>query len=295
MAGTTRKDHGLFDHPHLQQEPPRRTGRVRVTAIVRGIWTFALMVVLLFAAADSAMADHTYLPWKIFKFTGAPAAMQAEMKQFEIYEDGALYFRLNSVTPAGNLADTVIGFMNTYNPNACSARYLDKVKNPKVGQTYGPYYMEAGIHKSYYYSRATTTLYELEIEYHPQLTPNDAEPNDLTTSASDIGDIDRNEHITGHLGYLGCQHNKHDYIRFGMLSTGNYQVKIHYDPAFRDKPDCKVWFALHDDTASDWVLEHEGPADVTLGPIAFHAGRKYLVSMESSDGCFDRVYESYTM
>ena len=299
MARTKRKDHGLFDHPNLPQGPPRRTGKLRMISLVRGIWVLALAIITSVIAPGVAMADHTYLPWKIFKFTGSPAAGVQDRHDFTIDQDGALYFTLKSFTPGAEVPGWTpvleIGFYPK-NQSLCPFRYASTTKDPPGGTTFGPYYVAAGAYQSVYsLVGAATTGYELEIAYHPQLIPNDVELNDSPETAQNVGDIYPGEHMTGHLAYLeggvsGCKHNKHDYIRFRMLSTGNYQVRIHYDPAFRDKPGCVVWFALHDDTASMWVLNHTGPADVTLRPIAFHAGRQYLVSMESSDGCYTMTF-----
>lgn len=259
--------------------------------VVRGMLSLLLAMVTVGFAAGDAIPDHSMQPTNNYVFTGAPAASTAHMQDFTIANDGALYFKLKSVTPAGTQAKPItVGFMTTTNPNTCSDRYISRITNPTVGQTYGPYYMEAGTYKNYYYhSGVATTSYELEIAYHRQLTPNDTEPNDSMQAPWDIGNITLNTPIAGHLGYLGCKQNTHDYIRFGTLSSGNYRVKIHYDPAFRDKPDCVVWFSLHDDTASSWILSHTGPADVTLGPIAFNASHKYTVSMQSSNTCYHYI------
>ena len=259
--------------------------RMKMMTVVRGMLSLLLAMVTVGFAAGDAIPDHSMQPTNNYVFTGAPAASTAHMQDFTIANDGALYFKLKSVTPAGTQAKPItVGFMTTTNPNTCSDRYISRITNPTVGQTYGPYYMEAGTYKNYYYhSGVATTSYELEIAYHRQLTPNDTEPNDSMQAPWDIGNITLNTPIAGHLGYLGCKQNTHDYIRFGTLSSGNYRVKIHYDPAFRDKPDCVVWFSLHDDTASSWILSHTGPADVTLGPIAFNASHKYTVSMQSSN------------
>ena len=290
MAGTKRKDHGLFEHPNLPQGPLHVLCGASKISLVRGIWILALAIITLAISVRDALPDHSYLPQKIFNFTGSPAALHLEMKEFVIYEDGALYFRLKSLAPAGTAADTV-GFVSTNDP-ACPARYFTTVKNPTVGQTYGPYYMEAGTYKSYYLS-AATTLYELEIEYHPQLTPNDAEPNDLTTSPSDIGDIDRNEHITGHLGYLGCKHSKQDYIRFGVLTSGKYRMNIHYDPAFSAKTGCEVCLFLSNESPYFPILNRCGPPDAAeLGPVDFKAGNKYLITIWSSMLCYDEMADS---
>lgn len=263
--------------------------------VIRTFSLFLLAMAMVISAAGDALSDHSYLPQKTFNFNGSPAALQLEMKEFVTYEDGALYFRLKSLAPAGTPADTV-GFVSTNDPYACPARYYTTVKNPTVGQTYGPYYMEAGTYKSYYLSSAATTLYELEIEYHPQLTPNDAEPNDSTTSASDIGDIDRNEHITGHLGYLGCKHSIQDCIRFGVLTSGKYRMNVHYDPSFGAKPGCEVCLFLSSESPNIPMLSRCGPPDATeLGPVDFKAGNKYLITLWSSTLCYDEVADSGTM
>jgi len=275
----------------LQWLTPSAKGMYMIP-VVRGVLSLLLAMAMVVFAAGNAMSDHDIQTYT-FVFTGSPIARTPEMKNFTIHNDGAFYFKLKSATPAGTTANPItVGFFPTTNPNTCSDRYISRIENPTVGQNYGPYYMEAGTYKSYYYhSLGVATTYELEIEYYRQLTPNDVEPNESLATASDIGNISPNDHITGHLGYLGCKQNKHDYIRFGMLSSGNYRVNIHYDPTFSAKPGCVVWFNLYDETAGSWPLSHTGPKDVTLGPIAFQAGRDYIVSMESSSTCYDIFYE----
>lgn len=261
--------------------------------MVRGVLSLFMAMAMVVFAAGNAMSDHSTQPTNTYVFTGSPIASSPDMHDFNIANDGALYFKLKSVTPAGTQANPItVGFMATTNPNTCSDRYISRITNPVVGQTYGPYYMETGTYKSYYYHLGVaTTSYELDIEYHRQLTPNDTEPNDSVATAWNIGNITLNTPISGHLGYLGCNQNKHDYIRFGMLSTGNYKVNIHYDPTFSDKSGCVVWFSLLDVTAGSWPLSHTGPTDVTLGPMAFQAGRQYVVSMQSSNTCYDSIYD----
>jgi hypothetical protein len=141
MARTKRKDHGLFDHPNLPQGPPRRTGELRMISLVRGIWVLALAIITSVIAPGVAMADHTYLPWKIFKFTGSPAAGVQDRHDFTIDQDGALYFTLKSFTPGAEVPGWTpvleIGFYPK-NQSLCPFRYASTTKDPPVVQPSAP-------------------------------------------------------------------------------------------------------------------------------------------------------------
>jgi hypothetical protein len=283
----------FFPGKRLQWLTPSANGMHMI--MVRGVLSLILAMAMVVFAAGNAMSDHDIQTYT-FEFTGSTNAGQFNRQDFIINQDGALYFKLKSVTTTGPTTNPItIGFYPK-NQYLCSFRYASTIENPTVGQTYGPYYVAAGTYQSHYaLAGVATTNFALDIEYHRQLTPNDAEPNDSMTTPADIGNISPNDHITGHLAYLeggtsGCHHDKKDHIRFGVLSSGNYRVNIHYDPTFSDKPGCVVWFNLYDETAGSWLLNHTGPTDTTLGPIAFQAGRQYIIVMESSTSCYDTIF-----
>lgn len=251
---------------------------------------FLLISVIVLFFAGATHADHDIQTYT-FEFTGSSTGWPSDTHDFTIYQDGALYFKLKSVVTDGSHDQIVIGFVPTTNPSTCWLRYASTITNPTIGQTYGPYYVEKGTYQSYYsLFYANTTSYALDIEYRRQLTPNDVEPNDSMTTAQDIGDIVPNSHITGHLGYLGCEHNIRDHIRFGILSSGNYRVNIDFDSTFDDRPNCEVYFHLYDEAAMTWLdASYVGPPDTSLGPIAFQTGGNYIATMELSSGCYDGI------
>lgn len=252
------------------------------------VMTAALITAGIFLFADSTRAEHDIQTYA-FEFSGS--AQPQATSNFIIYNDGALYLKLKSYTPSGSTTNKpVIGFRKP-GQYLCPARYDSFVDNPAVGISYGPYYMEAETYESYFYLNGGASSYTLEIEYRRQLIPNDTEPNDTTTEARDIGNLAANAHITGHLGYLGCVHDKKDYQRFGVTTSGDYLFNIQFDTPFREKTGCMVYFHLLDETAGEWILSYTGPQNASaLGPKPLDTSHTYLLSMEAS-GCYDTIYE----
>lgn len=239
-----------------------------------------------FLLADSAYSEHDNQTYT-FAFSGS--AQSQDTKQFITNNDGVFYLKLKSYTPSSSTTDQpVIGFRKP-GQASCPDRYDSFVENAVIGITYGPFYMEAETYESFFSLTGGANSYSMEIEYRRQLIPNDVEPNDTTATAQDIGDLTSNEHITGHLGYLGCVHDKKDYQRFGVATSGNYLFDIYFDSPFREKAGCMVYFHLLDETTSTWLLSYTGPQNASaLGPKYLDASHTYLMSMETS-GCYDTI------
>lgn len=238
--------------------------------------------------ADNAYSEHDIQTYT-FEFSGS--AQPQATNQFISYSDGAFYLKLKSYTPSSSTTDKpYIGFRKP-GQASCPDRYDSFVENAVIGTTYGPFYMEAETYESLFFLTGGASSYSMEIEYQRQLTPNDVEPNDTMETVQDIGALPPDEHITGHLGYLGCVHDKKDYQRFGVTTSGNYLFDIHFDSPFKEKAGCMVYFHLLDETTSTWLLSYTGPQDASaLGPKYLDASHTYLMSMEAS-GCYDTISE----
>lgn len=251
-----------------------------------------LLVALLFSfCIDIACAEHAAEP-VTFTFTGETGDLNNDMQNFTLPYDGALYFKLMSYTPSGATTYTpTIGFMHI-GQAPCPARYDWFIDNPVIGTLYGPYYVEAEDYVSYFYLPGGADAYELKIEYRRQLLPNDAEPNDSVGDAQNLGVLTTSNRIDGHIGYLGCIHDRKDYIRFEVSQSGEYLFDLKFDSPFREKSECRLYFHLQDETSGTWLLSYTGSEDAfSLGPKNLDASHTFLMSMESSTGCFDTIYE----
>ena len=266
----------FFPGKWLQWLTPSANGMPMIP-VVRGALSLLLAMAMVVLAAGNALSDHSVQPSSTFVFTGSPIASTPDMQNFTISNDGALYFKLKSATPAGTPTNPItVGFMTTTNPNTCSDRYISHITNPVVGQTYGPYYMEAGTYRSYYYHLGVaTTSYELDIEFHRQLTPNDTEPNDSMQTPWDIGNVTLNipYHPVTSAIWAVIRTRRITFVLVCFLpeTIGSISIMM---PTFSDKPGCKVYTHFYDETAGSWLnpLSHTGPPDAAaLGPVAFYA------------------------
>lgn len=254
------------------------------------ILSVVIMAAILLLYVSNVHGEHDNQTFT-FDFSGSTQSWEADMQEFIIHNDGALFVKLKSFVPVSSTTyKPRIGFMKL-GQASCPARYISFVDDPALGTSYGPFYMEAETYVSYFFLNPGVDSYLLEIDYRRQLIANDVEPNDTSDTAEDIGNLPSVTHITGHLGYLGCVHDKKDYRRFAVTTSGNYLFDIQFDSPFREKAECKMYFHLLDETASNWVLSYTGPQNViALGPKYLEAGHSYLLSMEAS-GCYNTIYE----
>lgn len=270
-----------------RRECGQESGCNLVSCLIFAVVVTAAVLLLRVSRVHAEHDNQTFT----FDFSGSTQSWDADMQEFIIHNDGVLYVKLKSFVPASSTTyKPRIGFMKM-GQAACPARYDSFVDDPALGTSYGPFYMEAETYVSYFFLNPGVDSYLLEIDYRRQLIANDVEPNDTSDTAEDIGNLPSVAHITGHIGYLGCVHDKKDYRRFGVTTSGSYLFALQFDSPFREKAECKMYFHLLDETASKWVLSYTGPQNTSaLGPKYLEAGHTYLLSMETS-GCYNTIYE----
>lgn len=251
------------------------------------IMPLMLLTVLLALSAQRVYGEHDEHTFT-FEFSGSSATV--DRQDFIIEYDGALYVKLLSCSDCATDKPT-IGFMKIEDSPGCPARYQTLEKDAEVGVVYGPYYMQAGSYKSYFATGLDPVDYSMEIEYRRQLVPNDVEPNDDLENPQDLGNLSRFSDISGHLGYLGCIHDRWDYLRFGVVESGAYLFDIQFDSPFREKTGCTLEFRLTDETGGFVVAQYTGPQDVSDLVANLDVQHTYRIYMLASD-CFDTVTDS---
>ena len=125
-----------------------------------------LICTLLFTGTTYAEHDiQTYT----FEFNGTTGNLGNDMQEFIIHHDGAFYVTLKSYTPSPSTPASPtlsIGFKGSEPPNSCSGRYINFIREPQLGVSYGPYYVQANTYNSYFYlNGGEGTSYSLDIEY----------------------------------------------------------------------------------------------------------------------------------
>lgn len=264
-------------------------------------WAFQVVVIILSLAitilsVKISCAEHEVRTISnVFNFTGTTGDLGNDMQEFTIPEDGAVYFTLKSFTPSDALRYDVVlaaGFMRL--GPGCSARYISTIRGPFVGQTYGPFYMKADSYVSYFYlNGGAGTEYALEIDYRPQLIPNDQEENDAAADSYAAEDASPGSTITGHVGYLGCEHDKKDFASFGVTQPGEYDLTLELDDAFFEINSCDIFVYLYDKTERKLKAKWTGPGSTKttfIETVALDKNNDYQLSIEAKR-CYETIFE----
>ncbi len=223
-----------------------------------------------------------------FQFSGTTPRWEKAINYITLPYDGIIFLQLLATSVPGECS---IGYYS--DSNECyipAARF--EVSPPTIGQVYGPYYVKAGKYEIYFkdYSQAfvSTVSYTIKATYRRQLMGNDQEPNDFDSERLNLGSLSANMHITGHLGYENCQHDKEDYFKFRIVESGEYYLKIHYDSDFATKPKCSVSTYLDPDLNSSWPqgIGHNEPTGIQmLGPISLTANTDIGLNVKLGHYC----------